>query len=732
MIEAPAEGAEMEAGIAEGAEQPVPEMPVSGEAEEGFEAEEIEIDEFSLQGLGEEFGVSEEEAGEIPEEGFGEVGLEVPAEAGEEIEAAEELLELTEEQFDRLKKSLSYLPKNLKMLIEELIGEQNLSGESLKNLVDLLVGGATPVAVAAEVARITGKRVVIPRQFEKRTGLAFEEERRTFAYAFRENILPIIKVFGLSAIFLSLLFFLGVRYIYRPIYANSLYRRGYAHVEADRYLQGNESFARAVNIWSAKGWFYRYAEAFTEKNQYLFATQKYDELLVRYQGDRRGILDYAHLESRYLANYEKAKNLLNTLLEKNIRDYDALLAMGDNYLEWAEEDTDRLEDARFSYATILDYYGEKEEVLFRMLKYFIRTDQLGETVTLKNMIESKKLKIDPEVYAELGGYLFDRKEFDEVPDTLFKAMEVNRELPEIHYNLARYFEYAQDPREEEKAINNSIHYLEASLPLNKKRLNMLIDSYNRLGKSYWREKEYLDAEKWYQRAVGMIEDAQKRKIFAEKSDFGEVYKNLGDIYYYVDRNLDAAMKLYRLAEENLYRSPDVNYKIGYIQYAGGVYEEAMLRFSRVMEDFPNNENALYSLANTLYHRMDFFSAQGYYLHLLDIMENRKDRIPFLRIQDNLEHKALIEYIMKTYNNLGVTLKELSEQTGDPEKNSTALVDLTFSSEYFDFLTRDPETLRRGLTKNLAFLNQKGILYPQSGFELQIYNRLPNNLETINF
>ena len=119
-------------------------------------------------------------------------------------------------------------------------------------------------------------------------------------------------------------------------------------------------------------------------------------------------------------------------------------------------------------------------------------------------------------------------------------------------------------------------------------------------------------------------------------------------------------------------------------------------------------------------------------YLLDILEARKNSIPFLRIQDNPEHRDLIEYIMKTYNNLGVTFKRLYDRTGDPKKNSRALVNLTFSSEYFDILSRDPETLARGLTKNLAFLNQKGILYPGIEFEIQIYNRLPVDLEASHF
>ncbi len=88
--------------------------------------------------------------------------------------------------------------------------------------------------------------------------------------------------------------------------------------------------------------------------------------------------------------------------------------------------------------------------------------------------------------------------------------------------------------------------------------------------------------------------------------------------------------------------------------------------------------------------------------------------------------------MKVYNNLGVTLKQLSDRSRDPEKESKALVNMTFSSERFDLLSRDPVTVERGLTKNLAYLNQGGVLYPTSDFQLQIYTRLPIDLQANRF
>ena len=701
-------------------------------------AEMYDLDEFSLEGLGEPFGEEEVEAPPVPEEG---IPAEIPV---VEEQFPEEIaipgvgeFTFTDKQFAAIKRTLSRLPRNLKIAIEELIAEKQLEGEELRSLLALLIDGAAPSAIAERVSRLTGQRIVLPKVFERLTGVAFEERRRTFAYAFRENILPIVRVVLLSLGILGLLGFLGYRYVYKPLYANYLYRQGYAQIDKERYRMANDSFDRATSVWAFKNWYFRYAQGFTDKQQFHLAAEKYEQLLRQFPRDRRGTLAYASLLTNYLAGYERADTLLGEILERDVKDYEALLARGDNYLEWAWEDESRYEEARFAYASIIDYYGEKDEVLLRMLRYFIRTDNFDDTRTLKAYLDDKRnMRVDDglyaSVYAELAGYWIDRGSYDSVPDMLFKAMGRKMNQPNIHYQLARYYRYVQDPREEETALKAAIELLERMQPLDKKHLFMLIDSYSRRGETFWRKEEYLQAEEYFRKAINRIEDAQARRIFGQREEFGLAYKNYGDLYYYVSRDLEPALDLYLKALNNRYETPDLNYKIGSIHYAADRHDDALLAFSKVVDQQPSNPNALYGLANSLYQRGFYSSAQGYYLRLLNLLEGREERIPFLQIYDNPEHNALVEYIMKVYNNLGVTLKQLSDRSRDPEKESKALVNLTFSSERFDLLSRDPVTVERGLTKNLAYLNQGGILYPTSEFELQIYTRLPIDLQASRF
>lgn len=80
--------------------------------------------------------------------------------------------------------------------------------------------------------------------------------------------------------------------------------------------------------------------------------------------------------------------------------------------------------------------------------------------------------------------------------------------------------------------------------------------------------------------------------------------------------------------------------------------------------------------------------------------------------------------MMATNNLGVTYYRLYRKTGLAEYYSRAMVQFAESSRYFDRLTRNPVTLARTGLSNLAFLNQRKLLFPEGDYDLQIYNSLP--------
>lgn len=697
------------------------EMP----AELGGSGGDEELDQFNLDTLGEEFALGEEELSE--EE------LNPAVAVAGELEEAEEEFHLSDNDFKKLRRTLGFLPRNLKVAVEELIGEKGLSGDDLSTLTDALVDGESPKVIAGIVGEITGKKIKIPSQFELRSGAEFEEERDSFTYIFRNRVLPYLKV-GLAAlVVLGFLGFLGYRYLYTPLHAGSLYRQGYEALQEDRYETANNYFDEAVDTQAKRQWFFRYADGFIDKKQYYLAGEKYEQLLAYFPGDREAFIDYAVLESEVLGDYQGAEEHLDRILDEELYHYDALLYSGDNYMRWAAHDPGKFEDARLAYAKLMQEYGMLDELSFRMLRYFIRTDNYDEVIRLKeHFLNKPNTEVNPRIYAELGGYLISNNQLADVKDILFAAQDVDESIPEVHYHLARYFRDLEDYTEEDKALVNAIHYFEEAEPLGQDRIGMLVDAYNRSGESFYRRQEFLTAEQQFQKGIRLYEDALDRRLLGPASTFGKLYANLGDVYYYISGSLDTALELYTEAQDNLYSTPSIRYKKGFINYSVGNYERAVMEFYQASEGFSMNKNLMFATANTLYHQEQYFAAQGYYNHLLDVLERQEANIPFLMVEERDDHRSLVEYFMKVYNNLGVTLNRLSERSPDQEKYSRSLAYLTRSTEYSDFLTRNPETLERSAALDLAYLNSRAILYPLAENELQLYSRLPRDMEEFLF
>jgi tetratricopeptide (TPR) repeat protein len=743
-------------------EQVAEETPSAEGTETGGE-EEFAIDELGeldLPEMGDQLQSFEEE----PKEDQAQV---VPGQKGKA--ASDEEIRYTDREFTAIQEAVNSLPRNLKLKVLQVIGKSIAKGAMLKALVSLLIQGAPVLEIAALVTKITGEKIVIPKQFEKKTGLEYEEERRSFRYVFKTNIVPMLTIMIPVLLFIVLFIFIGLKAA-SWFEAQGHYNRGIQFITRDKkFAEGNEEFDLGYKLAPDNSWFYKYAEAFLAENQYADAQDKYEQLLgLRWKGekvgyvsnfDTKGLLDYANMESKVLTNYKKAEALLGFLLSKDSSVKEALLARGDNYLDWAdsarfkfdlasarEEKTkpetltateksidDLYESGRLAYAEYRNRFGDTIPVRFKFLRYFIRTDNLKMVEQIKDAMQANKdIKVDPLVYAELGGYLIDRKELLEVRDILSRAIDANPQVPEIHYNFARYLEIMDQKEAEEKAMKRAISLLDKSKPLTMKRILMLIDSHGKLGKLIYGEGRTQEAETELDTAIRMIESPEQQTLFGINPKFGEVYYNRGNILYDT-KDFTPALDLYTKAKSELYKNPDMDYKLGYIDYRNTDNDAALLAFYDAEQGLPENINTLYAIGNTLNMKGDYFAAQGYYEHLIEVLEKTRAGISSLRPKENPIHRTLLNLIMRSYNNLGITMKKLSGQPRNPRRESEALADLTKSQEYYDLLERtvnEPgSSARDKLTKNLAYLNQRAILYPVPGYDLYIYKDLPVDPET---
>ncbi|MCK5674775.1 MAG: hypothetical protein KAH95_15455, partial [Spirochaetales bacterium] len=546
-------------------------------SDEGFD-EDLEIDEFDLGDLGQDFGVLEDDISSIPET---EISLDDSSDIEEDLE--EEEFEIDEKSFEKVKINLQNLPRNLKLIIEEEIGEKGLKGPSLEKLIDALADGKSPNEIAAITSKIIGKKIKIPTNYAKRTGSDFEEEKGSFQYALLHKIVPLLKIFLISSVIITAISFSVYSFIYKPVHAYILYNRGYEQLEESNYTRSAELFDKAFEKYKMKKQFYRFAEGYIDSKQFEFARNQYNNLLKNYPYDKKGTIDYATMEFEKLADYEHSSELLKEFLiesDKHKRDYDALLLLGDIYLEWGFEDYDRYDDARLAYAKIMSTYGIENIILFRMLRFFIRTDNAKEVDILKERFQAdKEAKIDPEAYAELAGYQIDRKDISDVQELLFRAKDVEEGLPEIHYQLARLFNITGEGDEEDKALERTLNNLKNKKPLNRRNLEVNIDTLRRKGERFYTKKEYLQAEEVYQEGIDLLEKSRERNILrGEGQDYGRLYADLGHIYYYISENPDIALSQYEKAEAEGFYSLEIYYNKGYIKYRTENFREALLEF----------------------------------------------------------------------------------------------------------------------------------------------------------
>ncbi len=765
-----------------GTEDDIPGQSPADEAP-GFEAEVEEgpsmdfgVEEPQVSGGAEEEEFPIDQLGELELPDMGEAGAAFEAPPAEDErkpergrrreEPSTEGRNFSDREFAAIQATLSSLPRNLRLKVQSAIGKSVARGEQLARLLNYLIRGANAADIAALVTQITGEQIVIPKQFEKRTGFAYEEERRSFRYVFKKNIVPLLTIMIPLLLVIGFLVFIGIK-ASSWIEAQGHYNKGLELItKQKRFAEGNKEFDLGYKLAPDTGWFYKYAEAFIGENQYADAQDKYEQLLgltwkgekIDYMGyaDPKGILDYASMESRILSNYRKADTLLSYLVFKDNTNKDAILARGDNFLDWADNQSFKFEmaaagggeptiaktekgimelyeSARLAYAEYRNRFGESNTVRFRFLHYFIRTDNFTEAKALKDSIQANPdVKVDPLVYAELGGYLMDRNELLDVRDILNRASKANPSLPEIHYQFARYLEHMDQTEGAQAALAEAIRLMNAAKPLSMRRILMLIDSHNKLGKLYYDASRIQDAEVELEKAIRMIENPEQKALFGINPRFGEVYFNRGNILYDT-KDFDIALELFTKAKAELYSNPDLDYKLGYINYRNSDYDAALLDFYNAEEGKSENANTLYAVGNTLFAKENYFAAQGYFEHLIEVLERTKAGITSLRPAENPVHLSILNLIMRAYNNLGITMKRLSERPRNPMRESEALAYLTRSQEYYDLLERSlyesGSTAQDKLKRNLAYLNQRYILYPVPGYDLYIYDDLPLDPET---
>ena len=168
-------------------------------------------------------------------------------------------------------------------------------------------------------------------------------------------------------------------------------------LESENFPQSETKFSEATKYQLIKKWFFRYAHGYRNHKQFIRAEQMYKNILYCFNFDKTAGLEYAEMETKDLANYEKSEEIL-------LRDdADGILMLGDNYLEWADEkNPEKYDEALKRYAELVQLYGPTDKYMARMMRYYIRTDNLKEVLNLKERFFPRPKSLEPQDWTELS------------------------------------------------------------------------------------------------------------------------------------------------------------------------------------------------------------------------------------------------------------------------------------------------------------------------------------------
>jgi len=653
-----------------------------------------------------------------------------------------EILTISDDEYFQFLNKLESFPFNVQLAIQDYIANGDDRPENKMNFIRFVLEQDSLKKVVNKLGNIINRVIPIPRGFQRKTVEEYEREKQTFKYWFMHRFLPVAVMSAIALILVFCISVLSWQFIYKPVTAESLYKTGYSYLENGQYETAIEKFNRAGEYKRKKKWYFSYARAFRAKKQFTAAEKMYIRLIYDFEHDKQAGLEYADMLSTDLRNYEKAETVLRRrVLDQHVNDKDGMLALGDVFMNWADEDPEKYSDAVKIYSRLIELYGENDTFLLRMMRYFIRTDNLAEVLNLKDHFSSRITKIGASNLTELSGYLLEkrynpkpldseklRSKIDDVRMLLEKAVQTDKTMPEAYYNLGRFFIYNNKQDGAIENLTKAIKLFETAAPMTARRTVRSVDAMRLLGEQLVEQKKYLDAQTLYANALNIYRDYTAFKPLPPNKDIGKLYADYGDIDYFISYNFDSALDSYQNAVKELYNTPSVNYRIGYIHYQQENYRQAIEAMSLAYAEKANDKNLLYGFGNAFFKRGDYFAASSAYEELLALLNAQRSRRELIFSNTRPDDVAFIERYMHTANNLGATLSRLSERTGDSQKNGRALALYAEATRAWDALTRNPQTMIRAKSVGLAYLNTQNMLKARTSYESEIYTDIPMILE----
>ena len=649
---------------------------------------------------------------------------------------------LSDEQYKVFLKNFSEYPLNVRLAFENFIVQDEFTDDAEFEVIEKILNKAPARQVAGMLEKMMDISIPVPRDFEHRSAEEYEAYKKSLSYQLRNRIIPGFIV-GCAMLLVGIgLFNFGKNCIYKPLKANSLYKQGYALLQAEEYPQSEIKFDEAVKYRLNRNWFFNYARGYREHKQFQRAEKMYQNILMCFRHDKEAGLEYADMELDDMVNYEKAEEIVRReVLDYHINDPDGILKLGDVYLEWGtEKDPAKLELAREQYASLIQLYKPNNLYMSRMMKYFIRSDKLRQVLEVKQNFDGNPKSLAAEDWTELGGYLLEkyygplpasqeylRFQIDGLRKLLLTAAHADPTNPIALYNLSKYYIFSQEYEHVEKTLQNTLKMFDASDSLKRRDIYKYIDTYRLLGEYYESNDEHVQAQEQFADGISLYAKERDSAGFEGNQQIGKLYEDMADLKYFVSAEYDDALKNYMSSVALNNDSPKIRYRIGFIQYNKDNLTEALGSFMKASDGNVKEPNLMLAMANTLSLRGDDYAAEGYYNQLVAYLDNEVADRGMVFPQVNDSDNDIVNTYLYAANNYGVTLHRLAKRTGNSSLNAKSIVQFQQSLRAWDALTRNQTSMLRLGGTNLAEQNIKYVTHNFTEYEPAIYTQIPKTL-----
>ena len=726
----------------------------------------------------------------------------------EEEKEEESIFSIDEEDFLAIKETLASYPRNLKIALEEFLSDSRRKPEDIKKITDALLAGESAKSLAAKYKKITKRTIKLPKNYKKQSGSILEARRASLSYRLIKEGWPVLRtvlsVFAALWIVSAMVFM----WVYRPLKAAALYESGLEAISADETGLAEKYFFDAWDGWPlfyksadnmqnatgtapiiVKGWksparWLDYARAFRRRKQWEMAVKFYEGFISIKPSDKNARLEYVYFLSSVLGRYQKAEKILNesSELKTNKYDRDYTLALGDVYLDWAEDDPSKYENARFSYAKVLEYSRNDERALFSMMNYFLKIKEYDEVDRLiplfmnDNSAEMKNPRLASVVFSGIGMYLLNENKTEKAKHFIDLAYSSDMSLPQASFANALYWKRQGDSQREFIAYKQTLMNLEGLEALSRDDLKIRIFTLAGMGRIQAENTESEDgaalARQNYSRAIELYKDARSRNQLGVSPEFGSIYLELADIFYkgsgvsgdltfrLMNRTSDIneisenrllemnnALSLYNEASDFYNDSPGKNsypvkelFRRGYLKYMLD-QGSALVDFFRVVRLYPENYDARIALGTVLLESGDYEAASVQYSRALDLLDNAlASSGGVLMPGEKAGHNSLLLRYIYVWNNLGVCRAKSGEYDyalgaftssslyyDDVRGNALAAMGVKPVRDAEDRRILDPERSRYEETFRFPYLNRK-ILLGMSPGNFYVYNDIPSDIE----